>query len=67
MKDTIFYTGKFSFDGKNVVHPVTNSSDPVFYGKDLTREVQFKSDGSILLVGKGKSGGLVRLVWKKAQ
>ncbi len=67
IKDGIFYTGTYVFKGNLLSHQVLNSSDPIFYQKELSREVQFNRDGSITLVGKGKTGMLVRLVWKRAQ
>lgn len=66
MKDNIFYTGTYEFKNGNVTHHVQNSSDPIFYKKELTRTVLFNDDGTITLQGAGKAS-TVRLIWKKVK
>ena len=64
MKDTIFYTGTYQVSGNIVTHHVQNSSDPIFYKKDLSRTIKFLDSDTITLTGAGKASQ-VQLIWTR--
>ncbi len=63
--DNIFYTGTYTIKDQTVIHHIQNSNDPMYYGKDLTRDFRCLDSKTVVLTGKGKAGRLVRLTWTK--
>lgn len=64
-KNMTFYTGKYIFKGKTIIHFAENSSDIDLYKKELTREVTVINDHEIMLLATTKSGQHIRLIWEK--
>ncbi len=67
VRDILFYTGSYDFDGKTVIHHVKNSARTDFIGTDLVRQVLPTDDSMLILSGPVAvaPGGTFFLTWKK--
>ena len=64
MDSVLFYAGSFNVQGNLVRHQVLNATDPNRIGKEMIRDAQLDSDGTLRLVARGEFG-VATLAWVK--
>ena len=62
---TIFYAGTYHAHKHTMSHHIMNANTLEFFGKNIDRNFEFKTENKIVFSGKTPNGDISRLTWER--